>query len=673
MNTAKNWLKKSIAIKLVFFSTLGAIIIMTIVLIVQGQILKNIFKERQEDKITRIGKLISSASINPLLSYDTLTINGYVREIKKDIDVVDVVFYNKSGERVNSLNQKDSLTAAEKKFGIQKLGNTETKKYEFPIESQGWQWGLLVIKTHNLDLENSQSIMLTKIALIFLLGIITLVAVVWFSSNKIIINPIKKIKSIAEELSLGNSNIHISQDRLDEIGHLQKSFALTIESLNQKALTAERIADGDLTADITVKSENDILSKSMIKLVNTVKSLTNEVTTLNSEAIEGHLTTRGNIEKFNGVYREIVSGLNATLDAIVKPINESSKILGKIASGDLTVRMADNYKGDFSKIKDSINILADSYSSMLFDVTSAVQATANASYEISSGTEEMAAGAQEQSIQTTEVVSAVEQMSKTITETTRNSGQASEVAKNSGSIAKHGGKVIGESIAGMNRIADVVKKSAETVQALGKGSDKIGEIIQVINEIADQTNLLALNAAIEAARAGEQGRGFAVVADEVRKLAERTSKATKEIDAMIKQIQKDTNEAVITMNEGTKEVNAGKAFTSKAGESLNEIITSAEKVVDISTQVAAASEEQSTAAEQIKASIESINNVTRQNAVGVEQIAKTAENLNQLTDKLQGLVAKFKIEKNFINSIKNSKQLTNDNQYHINVENVSFS
>ena len=256
----------------------------------------------------------------------------------------------------------------------------------------------------------------------------------------------------------------------------------------------------------------------------------------------------------------------------------------------------------------------------------------------------MAAGAQEQSSQATEVAGAVEQMTKTIYETTKNTGQATEASKNAGKSAKEGGHVVEETIHGMNRIAVVVKQSAATVQELGKSSDQIGEIVQVIDDIADQTNLLALNAAIEAARAGEQGRGFAVVADEVRKLAERTTKATKEIATMIKQIQKDTSGAVESMQQGTVEVESGKLLAEKAGTSLREIIHGAEQVVDIVSQVAAASEEQSSAAEQISKNIESISSVTQESASGIQQIAHASEDLNRLTLNLQELVARFKVD-----------------------------
>jgi methyl-accepting chemotaxis protein len=181
------------------------------------------------------------------------------------------------------------------------------------------------------------------------------------------------------------------------------------------------------------------------------------------------------------------------------------------------------------------------------------------------------------------------------------------------------------------------------VRELGKSSDQIGEIISVIDDIADQTNLLALNAAIEAARAGEQGRGFAVVADEVRKLAERTTKATKEIAGMIKKIQVDTAGAVSSMEQGTGEVEKGKQLADRAGASLQEIVGVSQKVTDMVTQIAAASEEQSSASEQISKNVEAISKVTGETAQGTQQIARAAEDLNRLTEKLQELTSRFTV------------------------------
>lgn len=464
--------------------------------------------------------------------------------------------------------------------------------------------------------------------------------------SKVISNPIKNLSQIAESLALGDVSVKTEAIRKDELGDLERSFGRMIENIKEQSIAAEKIAMGDTNLELKEKSDKDVLTKSLIKVVKTVKELVSEALTLSKAAVEGKLSTRGNADKFNGGYRDIVNGVNDTINAVVQPISESSRVLEKLAQGNLSSRMTGDYKGDYGIIKESINGLASSFHKAISEVSTAIQATASASNQISSSTEEMAAGAQEQSAQTSEVASAVEQMTKTIIETTKNSGQASIAAKNAGQIAKEGGKVVGETIEGMNRVAEVVKRSADTVQALGKSSDEIGEIVQVIDDIADQTNLLALNAAIEAARAGEQGRGFAVVADEVRKLAERTTKATKEIASMIKQIQKDTEGAVLSMKEGTEQVERGKSLADEAGKSLEQIIKGAEEVVDIASQVAVASEEQSSAAEQISKNVESISSVTQQSAAGVQQIANAAEDLNRLTLNLQELVAKFNLEDN---------------------------
>ena len=457
---------------------------------------------------------------------------------------------------------------------------------------------------------------------------------------RIINNPIKLINERMESLS----NLCIS--------NLSKgSEQLANGDLNINIVTGTKHLQIDTKDEIgtLVKNMNQIISNtqttvsSVEKAVVAVKDTVHEIDLIVDASLNGKLEVRGNVSKFKGSYRELVEGLNNTLEAISAPINEQSDVLEKMANGDLTMRMTGAYKGDFLKIKNSINNVGESLHKVVGEVAGAVHAVASASNQISSSSEEMAAGAQEQSAQATEIASAVEEMTTTIVETTKNAGSAAEKAKKSGTIAEEGGRVVNETISGMNRIAEVVNRSASTVKELGKSSDQIGEIIQVIDDIADQTNLLALNAAIEAARAGEQGRGFAVVADEVRKLAERTTKATKEIASMIKQIQKDTSEAVTSMESGTVEVDKGKELADQAGKSLSEIIAGAKETVDIVTQVAAASEQQSSASEQISKNIESISSVTQQSAAGVQQIARAAEDLSNLTTNLQNLVSQFKV------------------------------
>jgi len=327
-------------------------------------------------------------------------------------------------------------------------------------------------------------------------------------------------------------------------------------------------------------------------------------------------------------------------------VNEMLEEMKKFSDGDLTVQLHSDNNGEVGKFYAEFNKALENIRNLLHSLVGLINTTVSASNQISSSSEEMAAGAEEQSSQTNEVAVAIEEMTKTIVNTTINSSAAAEAAKNAGMIAKDGGKVINDTIAGMNRISEVVKTSAAIVQALGKSSDQIGEIIKVIDDIAGQTNLLALNAAIEAARAGEQGRGFAVVADEVKKLAERTTKATKEIAVMIKTIQRDTAGAVDSMQKGTIEVEKGKLLADEASNSLNLIIEGSEEVVNIATQVASASEEQAASAEQITKNIEGISKVTNESVSGVQQIAHAAEELNRLTASLQDIVSKFKIEDN---------------------------
>ncbi len=195
----------------------------------------------------------------------------------------------------------------------------------------------------------------------------------------------------------------------------------------------------------------------------------------------------------------------------------------------------------------------------------------------------------------------------------------------------------------MESIASDVSKSSQAVTSLGKKGEQIGQIIEVINDIAEQTNLLALNAAIEAARAGEHGRGFAVVADEVRKLAERTTTATEEVARSIKEIQSETDGAVRTIEAGSQRVAKGVELANSAGEALSQIVATSQTVAGMVQSIAAAAEQQSAASEQISRSIEQINAVTLESTQGATQAAQAASQLSQQAETLQALVGRFKV------------------------------
>ncbi len=326
---------------------------------------------------------------------------------------------------------------------------------------------------------------------------------------------------------------------------------------------------------------------------------------------------------------------------IIQPINS---IVHTISNADLNVRFNSTENDEVGELQRAFDTFIESIRQTLTRVQETTKNVTASTTEISSSTEEMAAGSNEQSSQTSEVAVAIEEMTRTLEDSAKNIQTAAETAQKAGEEAQQGGAVVGETIEGMRRISTVVSQSAEQVKILGSSSDKIGEIIEVIDDIADQTNLLALNAAIEAARAGEQGRGFAVVADEVRKLAERTSKATKEIAMMIRQIQTDTNQAVVSMEKGTDEVGKGISLAEQAGTMLKNIVGNADTVSQMMQQIATTSREQTVTANQISKNVESISTVTQQSASGVQQIAKTADDLNKLAENLEQLLGQFKLD-----------------------------
>ncbi len=311
--------------------------------------------------------------------------------------------------------------------------------------------------------------------------------------------------------------------------------------------------------------------------------------------------------------------------------------------GDLTVSLEADRDDTMGKLFSGFNQAVVNMHRTIEAVQGAVHATASAASQMSSATEELAAGAQEQSAQAGEVSAAVEEMTRTIVANSESAADAASAAEASGRAATDGGRVVGETVAQIEEIATVVTRAAATVERLGASSREIGEITEVIDGIAGQTNLLALNAAIEAARAGEHGRGFAVVADEVRKLAERTSEATKKITLMIRAIQDETDTAVEAMHKGDAQVKHGIRLAEEARTALHRMVSEAQSVVDRINGIAAASEEQSATSEQISRSVEAISTVSAESAAGITQIARGTDDLNRQTERLSELVATFQL------------------------------
>jgi len=331
--------------------------------------------------------------------------------------------------------------------------------------------------------------------------------------------------------------------------------------------------------------------------------------------------------------------------SITKPMLAIVARIKDIAEGegDLTQRVEVHSKDELGELGKWFNTFVGKVHDIVAAVNGVSLEVANATEELSTNSAGMANSMDGSSAQVREMSSAIEQMSASIVEEARKSGDAARSADESRQVARSGGEVVEKTITGMRAIDEAVQASANSVTQLGKRGEQIGEVITVINDIADQTNLLALNAAIEAARAGEHGRGFAVVADEVRKLADRTTKATEEIAESIRAIQDETHLAVERMNTGTEQVNEGVTQATEAGQSLSQIVSSADELTMVIQSIAAAAEEQSAASEQISRNVESVSTATEEVSRGAGEASESVKRLAVKAEQLREMMSRFKM------------------------------
>lgn len=457
-------------------------------------------------------------------------------------------------------------------------------------------------------------------------------------------------KEMSEVLAsiAGNDKQFLQLARRPEEKELFEKFHATwngYPALHARIVAISRQGQEKEAATLIKGTAGSIISKATAEIEINRKSLSEKAVTARAEAKALYTSSRNLIIALVAV--SLLLGLWLT-HFIVRKVTLGSlwwalKTLERVSEGDLTqnikVKSTEEIGQLFTGMKKIIEKLRE-FSSHINELT---RSLATSSKELLGTTVTMNRSAHEQAGQTEQVASAVTEMSQTFIDVAANAEQASQASRETTEAAQHGFSTVEEVMGEMRKIVQSVQESSVTIGKLGQSSRKIGDIIATIEEVADQTNLLALNAAIEAARAGEHGRGFAVVADEVRALAERTGKATKEISAMIKAIQQDTALAVTSMMNSKKDVDSGITKAEEARLALEKIVEVSNRSMDMIHQIATATEEQSAVTEQVSSNVEMIAQETRSSESAAGQIQELAKLLAKLSEDLEETAHWFKV------------------------------
>lgn len=328
---------------------------------------------------------------------------------------------------------------------------------------------------------------------------------------------------------------------------------------------------------------------------------------------------------------------------IVIPLNQTLKVAEHVASGDLSHNLDSARRDELGQLQRAMQSMTVGLRELIGGISDGVTQIASAAEQLSAVTEQTSAGVNSQKVETDQVATAMNEMAATVQEVARNAEEASEAAVAADQQAREGDQVVGEAIAQIERLATEVGNSTAAMGDLKRESDKIGSVLDVIKSVAQQTNLLALNAAIEAARAGEAGRGFAVVADEVRSLAQRTQKSTEEIEELIVGLQSGTQQVATIMDNSRGLTESSVELTRRAGNALGNITRTVSTIQAMNSQIATAAEQQSAVAEEINRSVLNVRDISEQTAAASEETAASSTELARLGTHLQALVGRFRV------------------------------
>ncbi|SCZ04127.1 methyl-accepting chemotaxis protein [Pseudomonas sp. NFACC37-1] len=430
--------------------------------------------------------------------------------------------------------------------------------------------------------------------------------------------------------SLKPLNEHFSSSRQDELRQLENAL-----TQYRSAVQAFKLA----TADV-VQARKEMTDQGA-----TIVALSEQLYQIQLDRRDAESAEARTLQLISTLLALLMGVIAAVIITrqITGPLRETLAVVERIASGDLSQNVIVTRRDELGVLQQGIARMGVTLRDLISGIRDGVTQIASAAEELSAVTEQTSAGVNSQKVETDQVATAMHEMTATVQEVARNAEEASQAAAAADGEARAGDQVVSEAIAQIERLASEVVRSTDAMTVLQQESDKIGSVMDVIKAVAEQTNLLALNAAIEAARAGEAGRGFAVVADEVRGLAQRTQKSTEEIEGLVAGLQNGTQQVAAVMNNSRSLTDSSVALTRKAGESLGNITRTVSNIQSMNQQIAAAAEQQSAVAEEISRSIINVRDVSEQTAAASEETAASSVELARLGSQLQMMVSHFRV------------------------------
>jgi len=420
------------------------------------------------------------------------------------------------------------------------------------------------------------------------------------------------------------------------------------DGVSTQVAVTEQALDGYLVALKAVVAQTEAIAAArgeMERETNEINRLGQALTQAQAARLE-HDTAQARITQLTVAVLALLIGLLAAwliTRQITRPLADTLAVVRNIAAGDLTDQRRIQRKDEIGALQQGVMGMAATLRELIGGIRDSVTQMASAAEQLSAVTEQTSAGMNGQKVETDQVATAMHEMSATVQEVARNAEDASQAASEADHEARAGDAVVSEAASQIKRLSEEMLRSTEAMTRLESESNRIGSVMDVIKTVAEQTNLLALNAAIEAARAGEAGRGFAVVADEVRGLAQRTQKSTEEIEQLVAALQQGTQQVAVAMQNSHELTESSVELTRKAGLALNDITAKVSNIQAMNQQIATAAEEQSAVAEEISRSVVNVRDISEQTATASDETAASSIELARLGNELQAMVSRFRV------------------------------